>query len=255
MSVFRLGLAALLGGIIGIERQFREREAGSAHAHARRCRRGALHGRLGLRLPRRSRERKRRDRPARSVADRGRTVVSGYRLPRRRRNHPTGSADPRLDDARRRCGRVAAIGDGFRRRPLQTPRSSRHLRRCSACSGRCRLVGRVVNGATHVHIGWMSRRSTAAGSRRLRRRERSSSSRGPIGVVRVGARTSATCRGRSSHLPRGGHALPSRVQALWRRRDGIRGCILARTSETRGAPCGAPRSTLGRASATCRATC
>ena len=42
-TLLRLALAALLGGLIGVEREFREHEAGPADAHARRGRRRALH--------------------------------------------------------------------------------------------------------------------------------------------------------------------------------------------------------------------
>ena len=125
--LLRLSVAAVLGGAIGMERELRERQAGPAHASRRLRRLGALHARLGLRLPRVPRQR-RLARPHRSDADRG-ADRERHRLPRRGRDHPPGPLRARPDDGR---DAVARRGDrhGVGRRLLQR-RAHRDRRRAA----------------------------------------------------------------------------------------------------------------------------
>src|SRR5581483_2119381 len=93
------------------------RAAGGAADASRRLRRlGALHARLGLRLPRLHDER-RRARAHRPDAHRG-ADRERHRLPRRRRDHPPGALGPRPDDGGDALAR-RGHRHGLRRRLLQ----------------------------------------------------------------------------------------------------------------------------------------
>ena len=102
--LLRLCVAAALGGAIGLERELREREAGPAHAHRRLRRLGALHARLGVRLPRV---------PRRAAA---RSSAPTRRGSRRRSSPASASSAPARSSARASPSRADDGRDALARR-------------------------------------------------------------------------------------------------------------------------------------------